>query len=1148
MSNFVFLVNLILPTTVPTVDDITDRAILDRCGDINRGVSAAEDLFAFVSGDLTMEFNNQDGYFDEILESDPVDLSRLNSIADLIQIDLFRDGVRHFRGFVLPQSIKQNRREATIALTILGPMRLIDTVKAARLNRVFPENLLVATGAALGATAIILSVDVPLLTGDTIGIGVDDTVESVLTGYDSATKTATLATALDRAVAQGEVVTCLTPFPRNQDMFVLAQQLFGLGNIVDTDIRFTGLIGSRPFLTSFNTLGIGNAGELRGLKQAQLSPAVATHKLIASLQVPSATTTVETSASTPFVGFAPLAGSPVVMTIDYGAGPVNIGNGGWKDFADQGGLAGEVVEGYESQNVYRKPMDSISVSGVGALSHTVVRKVFDVVRTVGGQTYLYELSVTQSVVDVNDPGPGNFPDYEIGGLGYLVCLKRFTTVNGGLAWTIDLNFIPSFAAPALVVNLPAATTYKYRIEAYSNNVIASSQEATTNVGPNAALGIGGRQITLTWGAVAGATNYVVYRTAAGNGEALGRLASTGGPTTWIDSVITVTTSALPSISGQYNVASDPNFTGSGLAIADWCLSAHPFLDSTGASYDQVLYFSGLFGEGSVVSNFQNRRIRINGGIIDAINTVHFGAAACKAIFTRPYAITPRRVDFYYWDLSSSVPGIVHTQDNGVAHTAGTGAIYNTGINPLVRSFKWNQIDGVGGRVLGLYSNKTIGSGTGYLIMTPGNTQFAGTFEGLFVTEFQGVIDPDYFLRFDSSAHGSTVAAQVCSNITTGIDAEPRNDSAHIAVWTVNIGGSGPQKVMVGYAANKWFIASRYHTGFLSEADFGDMSASRGLQEIAFVLNAFVNVDWSDSVGPLAVPFGTFLSRDLPAFVAPKLLANLDGSAPAGAYQDIVIDAEYDRAWSQSAPFVKLTGSGEGVEAVSGIDDMEQQGMEVDAKFVATADLAQTIADTLFAYYGPGWPVSQAPLVTPQNAPGIAAYWYVIVATANLDPRLAIKAISTVGKTSGGNTTLSASNFNAIIWSGTSGATFYHVYRVYSTGFGNGGTLGRLATVTGSTTYDDVGLVGGVPALPSRLKQPRQAATFPVIDDRFLYLAGGEVQFPDLLGHTDLGEPTASPVVPPDPTKPPRWRIENIDYNPTEPEYTLQVVEKDVPPL
>mgnify|MGYP001350125996 FL=1 len=329
-----------------------------------------------------------------------------------------------------------------------------------------------------------------------------------------------------------------------------------------------------------------------------------------------------------------------------------------------------------------------------------------------------------------------------------------------------------------------------------------------------------------------------------------------------------------------------------------------------------------------------------------------------------------------------------------------------------------------------------------------------------------------------------------------------------------------------------------------------MSASKALQEIAFVLNAFVNADWTTS-GPVA-PLGTFLSRDLPALsggspITPKLLANLDGSRPVGAFQDIVMTADYDRSWSQSAPHVKVTGSGDDVVAESGILDATQQGLSVDAVFVETADLAQTIADTLFVYYGPGWPVSQAPLVTPNSVGGISAYRYIIIATLGIDPRVNIKSFSTVGGTNNGVLTLTGALFNSLVWNGTTGASHYHVYRVYSTGAGGGATIGRLATLAG-TSYSDTGAVATTPALPSQLKQPRQGATFAVIDDGTLYLPRGEVQFPDLLGHTDLGEPTNIPVVPPDPTKPPRWWIENIDYNPIEPTITLQVVEKDVPPL
>lgn len=284
MSNFVFLVNWIAPNGATT--DITDRCILDRCGSINRGVAAADDLFAFTSGDLTLEFNNQDGFFTSFMQSDPVDLSKLNDIRSLVQVDLKRDGNRHFRGFLLPQAIKMNRLEKTIAVTVLGPMRLLDAVSAERLARVFPANLIVQPpGAAINATAITINQNVPLLIGDSIGIGIDDTIEAVVLGYDSSSLIVTLTEALPRAVAAGELVTCLTPYPRDQDMFDLAGQLFGLGGITppNRNIQFTGLVGSRPFFTSFNTNGTNAVGELRALKQAQ-GALPTQHSLVANLE------------------------------------------------------------------------------------------------------------------------------------------------------------------------------------------------------------------------------------------------------------------------------------------------------------------------------------------------------------------------------------------------------------------------------------------------------------------------------------------------------------------------------------------------------------------------------------------------------------------------------------------------------------------------------------------------------------------------------------------------------------------------------------------------------------------------------------------------------------------------------------------------
>ncbi|MBT9168793.1 MAG: hypothetical protein DDT19_02141 [Syntrophomonadaceae bacterium] len=107
------------------------------------------------------------------------------------------------------------------------------------------------------------------------------------------------------------------------------------------------------------------------------------------------------------------------------------------------------------------------------------------------------------------------------------------------------------------------------------------------------------------------------------------------------------------------------------------------------------------------------------------------------------------------------------------------------------------------------------------------------------------------------------------------------------------------------------------------------------------------------------------------------------------------------------------------------------------------------------------PTPGTPTVTPQGVTGTTIWGYRVTARSAVGETLA----SIEGRTTTGNATLSATNFNRITWAAVSGAVDYVVYR--TTAGGTPATTGILGSAT-SLTFDDTGLaaLGVVPAIDS----------------------------------------------------------------------------------
>jgi hypothetical protein len=117
------------------------------------------------------------------------------------------------------------------------------------------------------------------------------------------------------------------------------------------------------------------------------------------------------------------------------------------------------------------------------------------------------------------------------------------------------------------------------------------------------------------------------------------------------------------------------------------------------------------------------------------------------------------------------------------------------------------------------------------------------------------------------------------------------------------------------------------------------------------------------------------------------------------------------------------------------------------RFVRQADFSLADAESYVAT-GCGGPLPTAPTtptVTNVGTAGTTTYQYYLVANNSVGQSLP----GTVGQTTTGNATLTASNYNHITWTAVSGASWYDVIRVV------GSTTGKIGYSTG-TSFSDIG--------------------------------------------------------------------------------------------
>lgn len=432
MSEYRQLAFLYAPNSSTPID-VTGRLLGNP--KINQAMGDPSQLFATRTGDVTVEFDDQDGFISSMLSVD-------NLRRDRWQIELWKDERRTFRGFVFPEAIQHDRNSGTVTMTGLGGKSLLQKQTAAILKRQF-FGLKVASDAAEDAVDVTLSfagggAELPQA-GDVIAFG-EDSSEYTLSSLDSVTLAARLTEPLASPLPAGTLVKVLTPYPRNVEMRPLIVSLMVGSGVQGTDVVVEEGFSETPFSTGLNSNGLSGFGEFRGAASMTVGGVRAMKAVLSSdaygqsavRQSLSITGGFETSAPTGTFG----ANSPYGRHLDvqdYGA-----------TFAAGGGALGDPQNpGPETSNFLGYADEWKAVRNGLWFDVTSKRFCGWPLNAGAGTGVMFELRVFQRVMTTRATSTGsgtNLVDWLTGGLDGYVRLYKWTTADSGATWAVDAAF------------------------------------------------------------------------------------------------------------------------------------------------------------------------------------------------------------------------------------------------------------------------------------------------------------------------------------------------------------------------------------------------------------------------------------------------------------------------------------------------------------------------------------------------------------------------------------------------------------------------------------------------------------------------------------------------------------------------------------
>lgn len=946
-----------------TQSDITRRLLkFDR---LRMAAATADNLYSQPAGTLAMEFDNEDGFWDTVFGDRVVTGIDIKFRVDLRRTEATTPFYRYpFVGYVLGETISFDRTTKRCSFTIIGAKQLLDEVDVETdLKRPFPA-LSVASRAQAGAFDVAVSLDCAqhlIVQGDTISFDpAAATEQDSSNGYIVKSvheAVITLTEQLREDLATGSPVTCLTPYYRWTAADTMAAYIFNLAGIAyaNQDIRYTGdfLSSSRYFVGVANFIGSDGYGAPLGMGDGFVS----SQRRFRIVQSPGKIVSFvrhsaceATSASSGFSDAQLLVSDNTDKQGPY-FDPIELGQ---DDPANPSAFSSRPLS-YADR--------TLITDGAGALPFTLEEFRY---ASLGANNEMWELYAKQTVSPTApDTAPGAPPDWDFGGKAFEILLRRYTSVNFGVTWSLDTNAF-LLQPPTVTVNTGPnnSGTYQYVIEAVYNFDGRSSCRMSTLRGSNAANGpssiSSANTMRVTWNPTLFPNytdtnilkSYRVWRVSAPGGVALGMIAefpNPGGSGTWniIDNVVTPT-AGTPWAGGSLRLAYAAAETdGATMYGFNHSLQSLPGMGGRGGDTLVACVYNGD-GRGSpnnylckLKMTFADTQVHVS-----AFQITNYQVDGCKIISS---VYPANHADVYFlWRGGNTLvhgkwfPADANSQAFAPASDGFPGASLPVGeYDLLFDTISWNKDNAVP-RLALCTQHPTYKELRSWFLTIDG----ANPATDLVVTD-------SLLLARDCYVRQVVSDPIVISPHNTLWVESYETRPVRSGWWRVPISVSSTAWVLVVWSAfdARWRVITKRHLGVFEYINAKGKNGRTLLEMIGFPLNAWVRIDPDPSTGTL---YGSFLSRDL---VPTLTTSNPDFS---GSYARWLTSCVEERQWIHSAGVVQVEGAtgtlpGKATAYKDGSIPKfrnRKQQLEVSCEFLETDSLNQVVAEALLKFHAP----------------------------------------------------------------------------------------------------------------------------------------------------------------------------------------------------
>lgn len=429
MSRFNFTVIWIRPSL--TAVDITERVL--EFGKLTKGIGDPGQLFTLLEGDMTITADDEDGFFRS-------EISAANLRRQNFTVDLVRDSTRLFRGSVLAEDLNFDEDKLTAEFTLLGPTRQLSETSADIIRRNFNPIFLIEQAVGPQDFLRVSDSTADFRPGDLIRVSADRTVDFRVRGFEPAISTLRIDPPLEvnRNLPAGAPIEVLTPFPRNELIADVAENLFVAAGITDTDILVEGGFGARPFSGPFSATGVEDYGLPRGFLYGEDAGVRVVRGVYSQVTPGVFGEAAVRQASSLTSGFVEATTGPVPPPDLSGTIPSNSDHGNFIDPYDNGANPISPLD-FSQQFLGRQP-EAFVIGGPVSPGYTVQQSRWFGWPTnpVTGAGILFELRFVQTLDPVEVRGPK--PDYENGALGWSIRIFKWVTTDHGANWSQSLSF------------------------------------------------------------------------------------------------------------------------------------------------------------------------------------------------------------------------------------------------------------------------------------------------------------------------------------------------------------------------------------------------------------------------------------------------------------------------------------------------------------------------------------------------------------------------------------------------------------------------------------------------------------------------------------------------------------------------------------